>query len=116
MFNLEEFMNKEFLRHRENSCKWFNGLGGGRRWVYIVREGKCKISYKNNYMNRFTKCVNRFRLINDKAGKKKNGMKIDTHQEIFESIQNPQDGDWYDSDQNESIQWKSESFHDTFQF
>jgi len=24
VFNLEEFMNKEFLRPRANSCKWFN--------------------------------------------------------------------------------------------
>jgi len=87
-----------------------------RKWVYIESEGKCKFSQKNNYMNRFTKCVSRFTPLNDKTWKNKNSIKIDTYQKRFESIQNPQDGDWYDSVQNESIQCKSESFHDTFQF
>jgi len=27
VFNLEEYMNNEFLRPRENSCKWFNEFG-----------------------------------------------------------------------------------------
>jgi len=61
MFNLEEFMNNEFLRPRENRCKWFNNLGVMREWVYIVNECKCKFSSKNNYLNRFTKSKNRFR-------------------------------------------------------
>jgi hypothetical protein len=61
MFNLEEFMNYEFLRPRENRCKWFNTLDVMKKWVYIEGSGKCKISHKNNIVNRFTKCVNRFR-------------------------------------------------------
>jgi len=42
-------------------------------------------------------------------------MKINTHQTIFEVIQNPQDEGWNDSKLFESIQHKSESFHDTIQ-
>jgi len=40
-------------------------------------------------------------------------MMIDTIQTNFESIQNTQDEDLYNSDLNESIQCKLESFHDT---
>jgi len=54
MFNLEEFMDKEFLRPRENRCKWFNDFRVMRRRVYIVKEGKAKFRTKNNSMNRFT--------------------------------------------------------------
>ena len=61
MFNHEEFLNNEFLRPRENRCKWFNILGVMREWVYIENKGKCKFSCKNNYVNRFIKWVNRFR-------------------------------------------------------
>jgi len=61
MFNLEECMNNEFLRPRENRCKWFHVLGVMRMWVYIERSGKCKITAKNNIVNWFTKCVNWFR-------------------------------------------------------
>jgi hypothetical protein len=46
MFNLEEFMCNEFLRPKENSCKWFNNLGVMRMGVYIVKKGKCKILNK----------------------------------------------------------------------
>jgi len=42
-------------------------------------------------------------------------MKIDTHQTIFESIHNTQDEGYNDSNFYESIQHKSESFHDTIQ-
>ena len=53
MFNLEECMNNEFLRPRENSCKWFNNFGVMRRKVYIVMKGKYKILSKMNWANRF---------------------------------------------------------------
>jgi len=61
MFNLEECMNNEFLRPRENRCKWFNCLGVVRRSVYIVKGEKTQFSHKINRLNRFTKCLNRFR-------------------------------------------------------
>ena len=35
MLNLEEFMFNEFLRPRENICKWFNELWVVWRGVYI---------------------------------------------------------------------------------
>ena len=34
--------------------------------VYIEKGEKCKISAKNKIVNRFTKCVNQFRQLNDK--------------------------------------------------
>jgi len=66
VFNLEKFMNYEFLRPTENRCKWLNCLGVTRKFVYIEKGGKCKISAKNNIVNWFTKCVNRFKQLNDK--------------------------------------------------
>jgi len=59
-------MNNEFLSPRENSCKWFNGLGVMRKCIYIEKCGKRKVSAKNNTVNRFSKCVNRHRQLNDK--------------------------------------------------
>ena len=67
MFNLEECINNEFLRPRENRCKWFNKFGVMRKCVYIEKDGKCKISSKNNRVNRFTYCVNQFRQLNNKT-------------------------------------------------
>ena len=69
MFNLEECMNNEFLRPRENRCKWFNILGVMREWVYIEKKGKCKFLAKNNSVNWFSKWVNRFKPLKDKAAK-----------------------------------------------
>jgi len=54
VFNLEECMNKEFLRPRENSCKWFNDFGVMMRRQYIGEGRKAKKILKNNCMNRFT--------------------------------------------------------------
>ena len=53
-------------RPRENRCKWFNNLGVTKRSVYIYLGGKCKNSPKNNIVNRFINCVNRFRKQGDK--------------------------------------------------
>jgi len=53
VFNLEEYMNNEFLRPRENSCKWFNEFGVVRIRQYIREGRKAKFSHKNNCMNRF---------------------------------------------------------------
>jgi len=53
VFNLEEFMNSEFLRPRENSCKWFIDSRVMRRIIYIVRGDKTKILHKINIVNRF---------------------------------------------------------------
>jgi len=76
--------------------------------VYIEKGDKCKILAKNNIVNRFTKCVNRFRQLKDKQ---------DDNEDWYasESIQMFPDEDWYDSKSYESIQPKSESFHDTIQ-
>jgi len=49
------------LGPRESRCKWFNTLGVMRKWVYIQWGANCKISAKNNIVNRFAKCENRFR-------------------------------------------------------
>jgi hypothetical protein len=47
--------------------------------------------------------------------KYEDAMTIDTYQTIFESIKETQDEGWDDSNYFESIQHKSESFHDTIQ-
>jgi len=55
----------EFLRPRENICKWFNELWVTRWRVYIVRRKIAQFSHKNNRVNRLTKWVNRFRQQKD---------------------------------------------------
>jgi len=117
-------MNNEFLRPRENSCKWFNVLGVMRKCVYIEKGGKCKISAKNNWVNRFTYCVNRFKQLNDKPDEqwrlirirhklnrfKSPQMKIDTIQTLMNRFNQSQRVLWFDSKTFESIQarkrWK----------
>jgi len=69
VFNLEECISKEFLRPRENRCKWFNAFGVMRRRLFIRRGDKTKFSHKNNRLNRFTKCLNRFRQQKDRQEK-----------------------------------------------
>jgi len=71
VFNLEEFMNNEFLRPRENKCKWFNTYGVMWKWVYIEGKWKSNFSSKINYLNRFIKCLNRFRQFDSKLSKRK---------------------------------------------
>jgi len=83
VINLEECMNNEFLRPRENRCKWFNKFVNVWRRLYIVRVDKSKISHKNNLVNRFTKWVNRFR----QQKTTQECMKYETLQWISESIQ-----------------------------
>ena len=61
-------MSKEFLRPRENRCKWFNAFGVMRR-LFIRKGDKTKFSHKNNRLNRFTKCLNRFRQQKDRLEK-----------------------------------------------
>jgi len=61
VFNLEECMNNEFLRPRENRCKWFNDFGVMRIKQYIGEGRKAKFSQKNNCLNRFTYWLNRFK-------------------------------------------------------
>jgi len=46
-------MNNEFLRPRENRCKWFNKFVNVWKRLYIVRGDKRKISHKNNLVNRY---------------------------------------------------------------
>ena len=101
MFNLKEYMNNEFLRHRENSCKWFNTFGDVERSVYIVKGEKTQFSHKFNRLNRFTKCLNQFRQQKDRPEKYEGWydskhiwvdssvprMKIDAIQTSYESIQ-----------------------------
>jgi len=86
-------MNNEFLRPRENGCKWFNHFGAMRRRLFIERGDKTKFSHKNNRLNWFTKCLNRFRQQKDRP----ENMKDDMIQDIFELIQVYPDEDWFDS-------------------
>jgi len=51
---------------RESRWKWFNGLGVMRKWIYIENGVKSNILAKHNMVNRFTKCVSRFKQIKDK--------------------------------------------------
>jgi len=117
-------MNNEFLRPRVNSCKWFNDLSVMRKCVYIEKGGKCKISAKNNRVNRFTYYLNRFKQLNDKPNEqwrlkrirhklnrfKSPQMKIDTIQTLMNRFKQSQRVLWYDSLTFESIQarkkWK----------
>jgi len=134
-------MNNEFLRPRENRCKWLNNLGVMREWVYIVNEDRCKFSSKNNYLSRFTKSMNRFRQhkytpeeqwrlmrFRQKLNRFKfPRMKIDTvqikmnrfnaSQRVlwYASYLNDSIQEWIDSRNIESIHTKSESLCDTFQ-
>ena len=62
-------MSNEFLRPRENRCKWFNTFGVMRRRLFIERGDKTKFLHKNNRLNRFTKCMNRFRQQEDRPEK-----------------------------------------------
>ena len=62
-------MSYEFLRPRENRCKWFNEFGVMRRRIFIERGDKTKFSHKHNRLNRFTKWMNRFRQQKDRQKK-----------------------------------------------
>jgi len=93
VFNLEECMNNEFLRARENRCKWFNVLRVMKGRLYIERSGKTKFLHKIKRVNRFTKWVNWFR----QQKTTQECMKDETIQCICESIQVSPDEEWYDS-------------------
>jgi len=54
-------MSNEFLRPRENRCKWFNTFEVVRRVQYIGAKGKAKFSHKMNCVNRFTYYLNWFK-------------------------------------------------------
>ena len=86
MFNLEEYMNNEFLRPRENRCKWFNTFGDVKRSVYIVKGEKTQLSHKINRLNRFRQ---------QKTDQR--SMKDDTIQNIIDRFKWTQDEDWHDS-------------------
>ena len=102
-------MNNEFLRPRENRCKWFNILGVMRKWVYIQRSGKCKISHKT------TKWIDSLNVWIDPD------IKIQARDlwRLIWFIVNlnrfkcAQIEKWCDLDFYESIQCKSEKNHDT---
>ena len=113
MFNLEEFMCNEFLRPIENSCKWFNILEVMRRGAYIVRDGKSKISNKNNNMNQFNKRVNRFKPLYDILGKTRVLWRLIRIRIKLYRFKAAHDEDWYDSKYYESIQDRSETICDT---
>ena len=76
-------MNNEFLRRRENSCKWCDELGVMRRILFIEKGDKNEFSHQNNIVNRFTKWMNRFRQ--QKTTQK--CMKDETIKYMCESIQ-----------------------------
>jgi len=93
VFNLEECMNNEFLRPRDNRCKWFNTFGVVRRSVYIVKRKKAQFSHKINILNRFTKYMNRFRQLKTRLKRKKD----ETIHYTLNQFKWTQDDDWYDS-------------------
>ena len=134
-------MSNKFLRPRENRCKWFNNFGKEERSVYIVRDEKTQFSHKFNKLNRFTKCLNRFRQQKDRPEKYEGWydsnhiwvdssvprMKIDTIQTSYESIQDKLENfvrrfknrketmhTWIDSNRCESIHMKSETLLNRF--
>jgi len=95
-------MSNEFLRPRENRCKWFHEFEKEERSVYKVRGEKTQFSHKINKLNRFTKCLNWFKQQKNRpekyeawydsdhiwVGSSVPRMKIDTIQTSYESIQN----------------------------
>ena len=93
MFNLEECMSNEFLKPRENRCKWFNKFGVEGKGVYIVKGKKTQFSYQNNRLNWFIKCLNQFRQLKTEQRTKKN----ETIQCVYESIQVNLGWRWIDS-------------------
>jgi len=120
-------MNNEFLRRRENSCKWFNTFGKEERNVYIVKGEKTQFSHKFNRLNRFTKCLNRFRYQKDRPEKYEGWydskhiwvdssvprMKIEAIQTSYESIQD-KSGSFVRRCIHESIHIKSETLLNRF--
>ena len=96
MFNLEEYMNNEFLRPTENSCKWFNALEVMRMILFIERGDKTQNSHKTKWVNRFNYWVNRFKPY--KTNKKER--KLDAEWNVSSDIwidSRCLEGDWYDS-------------------
>jgi len=75
-------------------------------------EWQVQISAKNNIVNRFTKCVNRFKQQEDKSNDLWWLIQFSIYLNQFNWAR---DEDWYDSDSYESIQYKSEKIHDTSQ-
>jgi hypothetical protein len=115
LFNLEEFMNNEFLRPRENICKWFNTFGVMWMWEYIEKEEKCKFLFRNNYLNRFIKSLNQSRQFKTRLEKRKMIWWLIRILQALNRFKITQDEDWYDSKYFESIQHKSERFCDMIQ-
>jgi len=94
VFNLGKFINKEFLRPRENSCKWFNKFLACEE-VSIYKKGE-QVQF---FCVKTTKWIDSVKLWIDLDIRNMSHitMKNDTIQTMIESIQNPRDKDWYDS-------------------
>ena len=88
-------MNNEFLRPRENRCKWFNDFGVVRRAQYIGTRGKAKFLHKVNCMSRFTYYLNRFKPYKTKE---KYDEEWNVSSDNWVDSNNPEDV-WYDSKQ-----------------
>jgi len=85
-------MNNEFLRPRENSCKWFNKLGVVRRRLFIERGDKTKFSHKSNWVNRSTNLMNRFKPYKTKQEGEKNGCKMERVKRYLNRLKMPRRG------------------------
>ena len=113
-------MNNEFLRFRENRCKWFNNLEVEKKSVYVVKGEKTQFSHKNNILNRFMYLVNRFRHQEGYAQTQERYENWCKSRDIWNDSSRPhgwmnrfresQRVWWYDSRTNETIQTWIDSY------
>jgi len=82
-------MNNEFLRPRENSCKWFNKMRVMRRRLFIERGDKTKFSQKSNWVNRFSNLMNRFKPYKTKQEGEKNRCKMERVKRYLNRLKMP---------------------------
>jgi len=107
VFNLEECMSSDFLRPRENRCKWFKYFGCYEE-MCVYRKGWQVQNFGQKQQSESIHLL--CELIQTTKWQARWTMKFDTHQTQIESIQISPDEDWYNSNSYESIQSKSESF------
>jgi len=90
-------MSNEFLRPRENRCKWINTLKKRRRSVYIVRVKRQNFRTKNNWIESIHLLIESIQTVERLNPGKGKYMKIDASQEMYETIQASQKDVWIDS-------------------
>ena len=82
-------MSNEFLRPRENRCKWFNDLRVMRRRLFIERGNKTKFSHKSNWVNGFTNLMNRFNPYKTNQEGEKNRSKMERVKRYLNRLKMP---------------------------